>query len=171
MDFDIDNMDFPLPDQGMPNDMPSQPPVALPFQMTEEQFKEEIKNWMCIYPVYIDSKKTKEEGRKLGKEFCCESPQISAMIEAMKKLKIITVLEYKKHPRDQLRNGRLRVNFTGKKKELLKQIAQLVPECQKELDEQKKAKEAATASGSGSSNKSGSSNNKKSNKKKGKKRP
>jgi len=126
---------------------------------------------MCIYPVYIDSKKTKDEGRKLGKEFCCESPQIMAMVEAMKKLRISTVLEDKKHPRDQLRIGRLRVNYTGKKKDLLKQIAQLVPECQKELDEQKKAKEASTATASSSSsNKTGSSNNKKSNKKKGKKR-
>ncbi|ORX42115.1 hypothetical protein BCR36DRAFT_587412 [Piromyces finnis] len=166
MDFDIDNMDFPLPDQGM-----SSGPAGIVPNMTKEQIQEKIKDWMCIYPVYIDSKKTKDQGRKLGKKDCCESPQPLAMLEAMGKLKISTVLEDKKHPRDQLRAGRLRVDYTGNKKELLKKIAKLVPECQKELDEQRKAEEASKASASGSgSNKQASSNNKKSNKKKGKKR-
>ncbi|KAG4102524.1 signal recognition particle, SRP19 subunit [Neocallimastix lanati (nom. inval.)] len=164
MDFDIENMDFPLPDQEVPTD-------ANLGGMTKEQIKEEIKNWMCIYPVYIDSTKTKEQGRKLGKEYCCEKPQSFAMLEAMGKLRISSVLEDKKHPRDQLRIGRLRVNYTGNKKELLKKIAKLVPECQKELDEKRKAEEAATASANASSSSSKpTSNNKKSNKKKGKKR-
>ncbi|OUM64262.1 hypothetical protein PIROE2DRAFT_28723, partial [Piromyces sp. E2] len=83
---------------------------------------------MCIYPVYIDSKKTKAQGRKLGINDCCESPQILAMLEAMGKLRISTVAEDKKHPRDQLRAGRLRVEYRGNKKELLKKIAKLVPE-------------------------------------------
>ena len=166
MDLDIDNMDFPLPDQAMSR------PTGNIYSMTKEQVKEEIKDWMCIYPVYIDSKKTKAEGRKLGKEYCVESPTIYAMLEAMEKLQISTVAEDKKHPRDQLRSGRLKVNYLGNKKELLKRIAKLVPECQKAIDEREKAEEAAKAgtSGSSSSNKQTSSNNKKSNKKKGKKR-
>ncbi|ORX83790.1 signal recognition particle, SRP19 subunit [Anaeromyces robustus] len=170
MELDIDNMDFPLPDQNTPSENN--------ISITKEQLKEQIKDWMCIYPVYIDSKKTKDQGRKIGKEFCCESPQALAMFEALKKISATgigingAVLEDKKHPKDQLRIGRIKVNYTGNKKELLKKVSELVPECQKELDEKRKTQEAATSANSGSSSNSKPTNsNKKGNsKKKGKKR-
>lgn len=30
--------------------------------------------WVCIYPAYINSKKTRQEGRKVRKDLCVENP-------------------------------------------------------------------------------------------------
>lgn len=32
------------------------------------------KRWICIYPAYINSKKSRQEGRKVAKQYCVENP-------------------------------------------------------------------------------------------------
>lgn len=32
------------------------------------------KRWICIYPAYINSKKSRQEGRKVAKEYCVDNP-------------------------------------------------------------------------------------------------
>ncbi|KOB71106.1 Signal recognition particle 19 kDa protein [Operophtera brumata] len=39
-----------------------------------EKKHSDVERWICIYPAYINSKKTLAEGRKLPKESCVENP-------------------------------------------------------------------------------------------------
>lgn len=32
------------------------------------------KRWICIYPAYINSKKSRQEGRKVAKQYCVDNP-------------------------------------------------------------------------------------------------
>lgn len=41
-----------------------------------------------IWPVYIDSNKTRKEGRKISKEYCVERPKVLEIAKAARKLKL-----------------------------------------------------------------------------------
>ncbi len=76
--------------------------------------KPEWKNWRIIYPLYLNAKKTEAEGRRVGKARCVDNPTSNEIAEACKKLNYAAQVELdKNHPRDHLRQGRVRVDMKG----------------------------------------------------------
>ncbi|KAI8915756.1 signal recognition particle, SRP19 subunit [Gorgonomyces haynaldii] len=109
--MDIDNMDFDQP-------------------QTQE---------IMVYPVYIDKTKSFRQGRKLNQELCVEEPSIVYMAEAAKRLGYGVQFEpQKRHPRDPLVFGRLKIVKAGKsKKQVMKEIAFAYPTMVLELSDPK----------------------------------
>ncbi|CAL1162276.1 unnamed protein product [Cladocopium goreaui] len=70
----------------------------------------DISKWNMLYPNYINSKKTVQEGRRIAAEKACEHPRAFEMAEICEYLKIPHVCEPDKaYPRDWLIRGRVRV--------------------------------------------------------------
>lgn len=51
------------------------------------------KEWAVIYPVFIDAKKTRAEGRRIGTEKACDSPTINEIVTVCNALKIEAIAE------------------------------------------------------------------------------
>jgi len=104
----------------------------------DDQIAVQTGRWICLWPVYIDSKKTVQNGRRLPKDKCVSNPSVQEMGEVTKLLGVRYVVEPDKaYPRDFLLRGRLRVElkredgsfsteFTTRKK-LLSFIASTIP--------------------------------------------
>ncbi|GAA0141851.1 primary active transporter [Lithospermum erythrorhizon] len=98
-----------------------------------------IKKWNIIYPIYINSKKTIAEGRRINGSKACENPTCNEISDCCKHLKIPCVIELEKaYPRDFFQRGRLRVLLKREdgslynpeidsRKKLMLSIAELVP--------------------------------------------
>uniref|UniRef100_A0A915CX52 Signal recognition particle 19 kDa protein n=1 Tax=Ditylenchus dipsaci TaxID=166011 RepID=A0A915CX52_9BILA len=72
--------------------------------------------WTVIYPLYINSKKTVAQGRRIIKEKCVENPTVAEMADIVNHAGLKCKLEAKKmHPRDPTREanmqGRIRVQL------------------------------------------------------------
>eukprot|EP00931_Biecheleriopsis_adriatica_P009299 TRINITY_DN110374_c0_g1_i1.p1 TRINITY_DN110374_c0_g1~~TRINITY_DN110374_c0_g1_i1.p1 ORF type:complete len:162 (-),score=30.14 TRINITY_DN110374_c0_g1_i1:49-534(-) len=99
----------------------------------------DVSKWQILYPNYINSKKTVQEGRRIAAEKACEHPRPQEMAEICEYLKIPHVLEMDKaYPRDWLLRGRLRVllktpegKFTHSeihsKKDVMLKMGELIP--------------------------------------------
>ncbi|KAI8993407.1 signal recognition particle, SRP19 subunit [Pilobolus umbonatus] len=176
-DFDIDNMDFPLPSEGPSTAGPSQggmpdmaqlqkmmqglsggdahrpasiptrernvPAVATGPQGVRQMNPEDYKDWVCVYPLYIDADKSVQEGRRISREKCVKNPHAYHMAIAAQKLGFSVVYEGKRHPADWANVGRVRVQLKNmvkspinqkisSRKQLFAAIAQLLPAIQKE---------------------------------------
>ncbi|KAF8930999.1 signal recognition particle subunit [Haplosporangium bisporale] len=131
-DFDIDNMDFPLPtDDAI---VPSAETPLTPEQRAQIEALmghgavggkgnvgadgvryvsgdelEQFKSWMQVYPCYIDGTKTVAEGRRIPKELACKKqPWAKDIVEALKELQLSQAFEPgKTHPRDWANRGRM----------------------------------------------------------------
>lgn len=57
--------------------------------------------WICIYPAYINSKKTKQEGRKLAKENCIENPSYQEIKDVLSASNFNLLIENKLYPRER----------------------------------------------------------------------
>ncbi|KJE89180.1 hypothetical protein CAOG_00700 [Capsaspora owczarzaki ATCC 30864] len=80
-----------------------------------------VARWVVVYPIYINSRKTLEQGRRLGVGYCCDSPtaqEVALVVKA--NLKLECILEWEKaYPRDFMQRGRVRVQlFDANKKPL-----------------------------------------------------
>lgn len=86
-----------------------------------------------IYPSYIDAKKTKRQGRRLGRAFCVDSPILEEIKKACEILKIECEIESgKAYPKSWWEKGRAVVKSDGRKKlSLLKDIAKEVKKLRK----------------------------------------
>ncbi|KAK3846992.1 MAG: signal recognition particle, SRP19 subunit [Linnemannia gamsii] len=144
-EFDLDNMDFPLPTDDEPSSsgdynshgISSSAPLT-PEQLAQIQSlmdtgavggkgnvgengvryvsmeeADQFKNWMCLYPCYIDGTKTVAEGRRIPKsKACVKQPWAKDIVEALKELMLSQAFEPgKTHPRDWANRGRVRVLF------------------------------------------------------------
>ncbi|KAK9123103.1 hypothetical protein Sjap_012705 [Stephania japonica] len=97
-----------------------------------------IKKWVVFYPIYINSKKTIAEGRRISTSKGCENPTCVEIDDCCKHLKLPSVIEIEKaYPRDYLQRGRVRVMLKtedgtllnpaiGSRKQLMIQVAELV---------------------------------------------
>ncbi|KAG0066847.1 signal recognition particle subunit [Linnemannia elongata] len=145
-EFDLDNMDFPLPTDDAPSSSSGQynsHGISSSAPLTPEQLAQiqslmdtgavggkgnvgengvryvsmeeadQFKNWMCLYPCYIDGTKTVAEGRRIPKEKACvKQPWAKDIVEALKELMVSQAFEPgKTHPRDWANRGRVRVLF------------------------------------------------------------
>ncbi|CAD5164901.1 signal recognition particle 19 kDa protein-like [Musa acuminata AAA Group] len=98
-----------------------------------------IKKWNVIYPVYINSKKTVAEGRRISATKACENPTCIEIGDCCSYLKIPFAIELDKaYPRDFMQRGRVRVQLKREdgslwnseidsKKQLMLRIAELIP--------------------------------------------
>jgi signal recognition particle subunit SRP19 len=95
---------------------------------------------VVVWPVYIDSKKSIAEGRKLPRTYCVEYPQMQELKEVLEHLGFDHVYEDSKaYPRDLTQYGRFRVLLkdpqTGEPKvegiesrqALLRKMGELIP--------------------------------------------
>ncbi|XP_047338322.1 signal recognition particle 19 kDa protein [Impatiens glandulifera] len=97
-----------------------------------------IKKWVILYPVYINSKKKISEGRRISATKACENPTCSEIGDCLNHLKIPFVIEIDKaYPRDFMQRGRVRVSLKkedgtlsnpaiGSRKEMMIHVADLV---------------------------------------------
>ena len=72
--------------------------------------------WICIYPVYFNSRKTKEEGRKIPKSKSVDNPKVNEIKDVLTFHNFNFVVEdTKQHPRDSFKDafckGRVRVQL------------------------------------------------------------
>eukprot|EP00434_Breviolum_minutum_P021925 symbB.v1.2.019353.t1/scaffold1564.1/size111405/4 len=83
----------------------------------------DISKWSILYPNYINSKKTVQEGRRIAEKKACEHPRAFEMAEVCEYLKIPHVCEPDKaYPRDWLIRGRIH-----SKKDLMLKMGELIP--------------------------------------------
>ncbi|XP_044499662.1 signal recognition particle 19 kDa protein [Mangifera indica] len=99
----------------------------------------DIKKWVVIYPVYLNSKKTIAEGRRISVSKACENPNCVEIGDCCNYLKIPYAIEIDKaYPRDFMQRGRVRVKLKKEdgtfynpavtcRKQLMLHVAELVP--------------------------------------------
>ncbi|CAN1242889.1 Signal recognition particle 19 kDa protein [Linum perenne] len=80
----------------------------------DESGSENIKRWIVFYPVYINSKKTIAEGRRISAQRACENPTCIEIADSCKHLNLRSAIEVgfiadKAYPRDFMQRGRVRV--------------------------------------------------------------
>lgn len=91
--------------------------------------------FIVIYPSYLDSTKTIAKGRRIGQEIAVETPTVSDISQALQSLKIRHVLQPNKGYSRDIETlwdnpGRVKVdnnNTFSSKRELLKEIANIIP--------------------------------------------
>ncbi|XP_030372918.1 signal recognition particle 19 kDa protein [Scaptodrosophila lebanonensis] len=75
----------------------------------------EVERWICIYPAYINSKKTRQEGRRLPKENCVENPTYIEIRDVLSVSNLHFAVENKQYSRERSRElqfrGRIRVQL------------------------------------------------------------
>ena len=95
----------------------------MPQRMTEQERLrveseriERTKHYQCIYPVYFDSTRSREEGRRVKKEDAVPNPLAREIIDALShignsmNIPLQIVFEpHKGHPKDWGNPGRVRV--------------------------------------------------------------
>ncbi|XVF40019.1 hypothetical protein PTKIN_Ptkin01aG0078900 [Pterospermum kingtungense] len=98
-----------------------------------------IKKWVVFYPVYINSKKTVAEGRRISLTKACENPTCAEIADCCSHLKLAHAIEIDKaYPRDFMQRGRMRVQLRkedgtlynpaiSSRKQLMLHVAELVP--------------------------------------------
>ncbi|XP_039258731.1 signal recognition particle 19 kDa protein-like [Styela clava] len=82
------------------------------------------KHYICIYPAYINSRKTLAEGRRIAKSKCVENPTVNEMKDVCAAAGLKVVPENKLYPREMFRGdvsvrGRVRVQLKNEKNELM----------------------------------------------------
>ncbi|CAH0407420.1 unnamed protein product [Chilo suppressalis] len=75
----------------------------------------DVERWICIYPAYINSKKSLAEGRKLSKAYCVENPTHQEIRDVLVTAGLHVGVENKLYPRERskemLYRGRIRVQL------------------------------------------------------------
>src|SRR3989338_9809050 len=68
--------------------------------------------WAVVWPVYLNSKKTTKQGRRVPMEIAVDNPTLDEIAQACQALGLATHVERtKKYPRDFLLVGRVRVEL------------------------------------------------------------
>ncbi|XP_077251334.1 signal recognition particle 19 kDa protein-like isoform X2 [Tasmannia lanceolata] len=128
-----------------------------------------IKRWTVFYPVYINSKKTLAEGRRISTSKACENPTCVEIADSCNFLKLPFAIEIDKaYPRDFMQRGRVRVSLKkedgtlynpaiSSRKQLMLQVAEMVPRHHGRIRKQ----EPSTTSTAALPSKSGKSGRKK----------
>jgi len=91
---------------------PGFPPGALQPQLNQRSQPDRSfsKTWHCLYPIYFDKNRTRQEGRKVGKDMSVENPLAHTIAQAAANLGLKVAFEPDKtHPKDWANPGRVRV--------------------------------------------------------------
>lgn len=60
-----------------------------------------VDRWICIYPAYINSKKSRQEGRKIRKDLCVENPTFQEIKDVLSVSNLRIGIENKLYPREK----------------------------------------------------------------------
>ncbi|XP_012215894.1 signal recognition particle 19 kDa protein [Linepithema humile] len=75
----------------------------------------ERERWICIYPIYLNSKRSLASGRKLTKDKCVENPTHQEIRDVLVAAGFVVGVENKLHPKERskepLFRGRIRVQL------------------------------------------------------------
>ncbi|XP_051925082.1 signal recognition particle 19 kDa protein [Hippocampus zosterae] len=127
--------------------------------------------FICVYPVYINSKKTLAEGRRIPAEKAVENPSCAEIRDVLTAAGVNVLVENKMHPREWNRDvqfkGRVRVQLKeadgslchdkfSSRKEVMLYVSEMIP----------KLKSRAQKSGGGESSSQQGDGGKKTKKKK-----
>ncbi|XP_033725814.1 signal recognition particle 19 kDa protein-like [Pecten maximus] len=119
----------------------AQPAQARPWNPDFKHTDRE--RWICVYPAYINSRKTVKEGRILPKEMCVDNPQTLEIRDVLGTCGLLIGVENKVYPReldhrDLKTRGRIRVQLRGEngepmiekfpdRKSVLKYVCDMIP--------------------------------------------
>lgn len=84
--------------------MAAAPAHARPMPLTQwnpNKQHSERERWICIYPAYINSKKTRQEGRKIPKEAGVENPTYQEIKDVLTASNFPCFIEDKLYPREK----------------------------------------------------------------------
>jgi len=113
-----------------PANIPMQSRSPIAPQMTAQQNKEASKKWQCVYPVYFDKTRTRDEGRRIAKELAVENPLAREMAESIARMGLNVVFEpTKTHPKDWSNPGRCRVLVKEDGKAVNSKVSNSMCEC------------------------------------------
>ena len=80
-----------------------------------ERKHSEAERWICIYPAYLNSNKTRQEGRLLPKDKCVPNPSYLEIRDVLMAAGYQPIVENKQYPRERSREvefrGRIRVQL------------------------------------------------------------
>ncbi|EDX09552.1 signal recognition particle 19 kDa protein [Drosophila simulans] len=75
----------------------------------------DMERWICVYPAYINRKKTRQEGRRLPKENCVDNPSYIEIRDVLSVSNLQFLMENKKYCRENSSEmefrGRVRVQL------------------------------------------------------------
>lgn len=86
------------------------PPIT---QWTPNKKHSDRERWVCIYPAYIDSKKSRQEGRKVAKEVGVENPTYQEIRDVLAVANFPVLVENKLYPREKSKVPRYNFAFTA----------------------------------------------------------
>lgn len=123
--------------QGGMGGMGGQPNMQRPPQMSEKdrlqrerETHERTKSYQCIYPIYFDSSRSREEGRRVKKENAVPNPLAREIADALQwignsmSIPLQIVFEpHKSHPKDWGNPGRVRAGIKQSGKPVSAKIA------------------------------------------------
>merc|ERR1711992_242708 len=66
-----------------------------------ERKHSEPERWICIYPAYFNSNKTRQEGRLLSKDKCVSDPGYEEIHDVSKSAGFQPIVENKQYPRER----------------------------------------------------------------------
>ncbi|XP_041970816.1 signal recognition particle 19 kDa protein [Aricia agestis] len=82
---------------------------------TPDKKHTDVERWICIYPAYLNSKKTLAEGRRLSKDICVENPTHQEIRDVLATTGLRIGVENKLYSRERskemLHRGRIRVEI------------------------------------------------------------
>jgi signal recognition particle subunit SRP19 len=83
---------------------------------------------IIVYPQYIDSTKSRSEGRRIPHEEAVAKPRIEEIVKAAEELGLNPILEEASYPREWWVSGRVVVDKRGSKIKTLRMIARKIRE-------------------------------------------
>lgn len=107
------------------------------------QFSCLARRFICIYPAYLDVKKSVQEGRKMPKEHCVENPSYQEIKDVLTAANMNLLVENKIYPRERskeiLHRGRIRLQLKNEdgtainpdlatRRQILKYVGQMIPQ-------------------------------------------
>lgn len=131
----------------------------------------DVTRWVIFYPIYINSKKTLAEGRRISSSQGVENPNVAEIHDCCNYLKLPCLVELNKaYSRDFMQRGRVRVQLktddglpvnpaVPTRKALMLKVAELIPKHQGRTN--KKADASAASGAAATAGKSGKSGKKK----------
>jgi signal recognition particle subunit SRP19 len=92
---------------------PSQIPTTAQAQARTPNFDPNTaKRWVCLYPVYFDASRRRQEGRRVGKELAVENPLARTIADAVAHVGLRVYFDAAKtHPKDWANSGRVKAEL------------------------------------------------------------
>lgn len=104
---------------GAPSATSSTRPGAITSQDPTQQYvtpqeTAKFNNFQCLYPIYFDANRSRQEGRRVSKSLAVENPLAREIVGACTMLGLETLFEPTKiHPKDWANPGRAKIKLRG----------------------------------------------------------